>query len=196
MDETLISSLLRGDNVVQEVITTYIPLAKSVARKHTVARGSHYEDICSAVFVSLAQAVNRLCGKADIEIEKVESFLLAAMHGGAYRYNHTIHLIKVPEGEMQRRLKSDEPEGRDSIQSVTTDEGSQKEIPSGRYTAEQEVDYKDRLAFIARTEQEKEVLNLLIQGWTQAEIARHLDTYPVAIGRVVDRIRKRWKEYG
>lgn len=198
MDEALISSLLAGDGfVINEVIESYIPLAKSVARQYSrrLRHSSHYDDLCSTLQVNLVQVIQKLCGKPDIESHKVESYLLVCLHGTAARYLHNMDLIRVPERVIQKQLAAGEEPCRDSVTSTTTDEG-QRELPSGRYTAEQEVEYRDRLDFVARNDREREVLNLLIQGHSQSEIARHMETHAMEICRIVKRIRERWTQYG
>lgn len=191
MLQELLLRLSEGDDsVVNDIIELEVPLANKLAHRFRVQFPNKQMDITSVALVALVQGVHKL---VECAIDSIEPTLNIIIRNAILDFLNDDNIIPISRRQRNRAIEKGCPIQEPRIWSldVRTDNDGHHEISDDSYIEEIKVlELYHYFTFIL-TSDEKSILNQMIRGETQKEIAEGRGVSRSYINQIIKDIRKK-----
>lgn len=173
--ESVIEQLKSGNKaVVEQAILGYTRLALSIAGRWMERLGYHEDELEGAALVALVKAVNDCVTQTP---ENPTGYVKKAINNGVCEAINALSVVSVPRST--RRYKESPPE--------VTCVGN----PEVAVTHPDTLEINDEIDRLARDDLERAILRLRLCGFSDSEIAKRIETYPMRVCRIRQAIAQR-----
>jgi len=191
---SLVACLRDGDeSVAKEIINGHIGMAISLAKRYTNKDSSRYEDVIATALLALVEAVHR--AKTKLTDNNITPYLYSRVRGQVITYICNDHLIRVPprtyskmrEVKIQPLVKTiDLREDEDR-----PDDGYNQYVELLSVEDDYEILFMEIIDSLNFSDRERFILDKLVEGYTQREIAEELNCSFQNVSLIQGRIRER-----
>lgn len=164
------------------IIRAHFKVIANIARKCSRS-SSHEDDICGDALYLLTKAVEQ--AKTNLAHDNLTGYIIASVAGSlrSARFRYERSLCKPPSTYSSQKKKGE-------IKEILPPESSRFQATAKR--EQPSLDFLEILDGIAKTNREREVINLRKQSYSYEEIAELLDLSPSRVGQIMAILTERF----
>lgn len=164
------------------IIRAHFAIIANIARK-CCGSSPHSDDICGDALYLLTKAVEQ--AKTNLAHDNLTGYIVASVAGSlrSARVKYERSLYKPPSTYSSQKKKGE-------IKEIPPPEASRFQATAKR--EQPSLDFLEILDSIAKTDREREVINLRKQSYSYEEIAEILDLSPSRVGQLMQGLTERF----